>query len=348
MSNDSLSPVDRLQRPLRELRVSVTDRCNFRCTYCMPEDVYGESYRFAPRSEILSFEEIARIVGVAVERLGVRKLRLTGGEPLLRRELPQLVALLAAQPGLEDLTLTTNGSLLASQARALRDAGLQRITVSLDALDTPTFLRLSGGRGSVASVLAGIEAARDAGLLPLKINCVVQRGVNEHAVEQLAAHFRGTGAIVRFIEFMDVGTVNRWSPADVVSADEIRARIERVAPLEPLPGAHAGEVAERYRYRDGGGEVGIIASVTRAFCADCNRARLSADGRLLTCLFAEHGTDLRGPLRTGASDHQLARSIAETWRAREDRYSELRAERLSASQPAPHPKRRLQMFQVGG
>jgi len=344
MSQESLSPLDRLQRPLRELRVSVTDRCNFRCTYCMPEEVYGESYRFAPRSEILRFEEITRIAAIAVERLGVRKLRLTGGEPLTRRELPGLVAMLASLRGLEDLTLTTNGSLLADQAQALRDAGLRRITISLDALDTPTFLRLSGGRGSVAGVLAGIEAAHEAGLLPLKINCVVQRGVNEHAVEALAAHFRGSGAIVRFIEFMDVGTVNRWSPADVVSADEIRALIERSAPLEPLAGTHPGEVAERYRYRDGSGEVGIIASVTRAFCADCNRARLSADGRLLTCLFAEHGTDLRGPLRAGASDAELAALIADTWRAREDRYSELRAERLTT----PSSKRRLQMFQVGG
>jgi GTP 3',8-cyclase len=343
MSHESPSPIDRLQRPLRELRVSVTDRCNFRCTYCMPEEVYGESYVFAPRSEILRFEEIARVAKVAVERLGVRKLRLTGGEPLIRRELPRLVALLAAQPGLEDLTLTTNGSLLADQAQALRDAGLRRITISLDALDAPTFLRLSGGRGSVDGVLAGIEAADRAGLLPLKINCVVQRGVNEHAVQQLAAHFRGSGAIVRFIEFMDVGTVNGWSPADVVSADEIRALIERDAALEPVPGTQRGEVAERYRYRDGSGEVGIIASVTRAFCADCNRARLSADGRLLTCLFAEQGSDLRGPLRAGATDEQLAALITETWRAREDRYSELRAERL-----ATPSKRRLQMFQVGG
>ena len=338
------SPLDRLQRPLQELRISVTDRCNFRCTYCMPEDVYGEDYRFAARSEILRFEEIARVVRVASARLGVRKLRLTGGEPLLRRELPRLVAMLAAESGLEDIALTTNGSLLAAQADGLRAAGLQRVTVSLDALDEPTFARLSGGRGSAAGVLAGIAAAQRAGFATLKINCVVQRGVNEHAVEQLAAHFRGSGAVVRFIEFMDVGTVNGWSRADVLPADEILARLERVAPLEPLAGTRPGEVAERYRYRDGSGEVGVIASVTRPFCADCNRARLSADGRLLTCLFAEQGADLRGPLRAGASDDELAALIAGTWRAREDRYSELRAGRDNA---AP-PKRRLQMFQVGG
>ena len=346
--------LDRLQRPLRELRVSVTDRCNFRCTYCMPAEVYGESYRYAARADILSFEEIARVVRVMVERFGVHKLRLTGGEPLIRRELFRLVAMLAAIEGIDDLSLTSNGELLAEQAQALRDAGLQRVTVSLDALDEPTFLRMSGGRGSLAAVLGGIDAALRVGLAPLKINCVVQRGVNEHAIAALAARFRGTGAIVRFIEFMDVGTVNHWSRSDVLSADEIRAQVESVAPLEPVAGTRPGEVAERYRYRDGSGEVGIIASVTRPFCADCNRARLSADGQLLTCLFAERGADLRAVLRPGrgavapadqgADDNELAALIRECWRAREDRYSELRA----VSNDASHPKRRLQMFQVGG
>jgi cyclic pyranopterin phosphate synthase len=336
--------LDRLGRPLRELRISVTDRCNFRCGYCMPAEVYGEDYRFAPRGDVLSFEEITRVVRVLVERFGVHKLRLTGGEPLIRKELFRLVGMLAQIAGADDLSLTSNGELLAGQAQVLRDAGLRRATVSLDAIDEPTFLRMSGGRGSLANVLAGIDAALSAGLAPLKINCVVQRGVNEHAVAQLAAHFRGSGAIVRFIEYMDVGTVNRWSPDDVVSADAIRAQIETVAALEPLAGTRPGEVAERYRYTDGSGEVGIIASVTRPFCADCNRARLSADGQLLTCLFAERGTDLRALLRAGADDDALAARINECWTAREDRYSELRAARAGAS----GSKRRLQMFQVGG
>jgi cyclic pyranopterin phosphate synthase len=350
--------LDRLGRELRELRVSVTDRCNFRCGYCMPRDVFHDGHRFMPREEILSFEEIARIVRVAVERLSVTKIRLTGGEPLLRRDLPELVRMLAAIDGLCDLTLTTNGHLLADHARALADAGLGRITVSLDALDEPTFAAMNGDAASSSErVLAGIAAAEAAGFRPIKINCVVIRGVNEHAVEALAQRFRGTGHIVRFIEYMDVGTLNRWDAAQVVSADEIRARVATVAPLDPLPASsgiapalrggtmavHAGEVAERFRYRDGSGEIGIIASVTRPFCGGCSRARLSADGRLLTCLFASSGFDLRAPLRAGASDVELASTLAKLWEQRADRYSEQRAELREGA-----PRRRLEMYQIGG
>jgi cyclic pyranopterin phosphate synthase len=309
----------------------------------MPEEKYGPSHVFASRAEILRFEEIARLCRVAVFELGVRKIRLTGGEPLLRRDLPRLAAMLAAIDGLEDLALTTNGTLLATHARALREAGLQRVTVSLDALDDETFARLSGGRGSVRQVLERIEAAVAVGFSPIKINCVVQRGVNEHAVSDLAARFRHSGIVVRFIELMDVGTVNGWSLEQVVPASEILERIATVSALSPIEAA-PGAVAERYRYDDGSGEVGVIASVSRPFCGGCNRARLSADGQLLTCLFAERGLDLRAPLRDGASDERLAARMLETWRAREDRYSELRAEhRAQGKQP-----RRLQMFQVGG
>lgn len=334
--------LDSLGRPLRELRVSVTDRCNLRCVYCMPEDRYDAGHVFAPRSEILRFEEIVRLARIAVERLGVRKLRLTGGEPLLRRELPRLVGMLSELPGLDDLTLTTNGALLAAQAQRLKAAGLRRVTISLDALDPETFARMSGGRGSPEAVLHGIDAALHAGLSPLKLNCVVRRGVNEHAVETLASHFAGRGVVVRFIEYMDVGTVNGWSRSDVVTAEQIRERLERLGPLERLP-AGPNDVAERYRYRDTHAEVGIIASVTRPFCGGCSRARLSADGKLLTCLFAAEGTDLRGPLRAGADDDALFEHIADVWRRRADRYSEQRAE-----QRALTPKRRLEMFAVGG
>jgi cyclic pyranopterin phosphate synthase len=335
---------DRLGRPLRDLRISVTDRCNFRCGYCMPKEVFHDGYRFMPRAEILSFEEIARLARIAVCGLGVSKLRLTGGEPLLRRRLPELVSMLAAIDGVADLTLTTNGDLLAEHAQALADAGLQRVTVSLDALDAETFARMSGRGHDVNRTLAGIAAAEAVGLAPIKINCVVVRGQNEHAIEALAARFRGTPHVMRFIEYMDVGTLNRWSSKDVVSAEEIRARIERVSPIEPLAPAAPGEVAERFRYADGSGEVGIIAAVTRPFCGDCNRGRLSADGRLITCLFAEGGVSLRDALRAGASDAALLATMIETWRAREDRYSELRAELRGGGSG----KRRLEMYQIGG
>ncbi|MDH5673357.1 MAG: GTP 3',8-cyclase MoaA [Myxococcales bacterium] len=336
------SPRDRLGRPLRELRISVTDRCNFRCGYCMPADVFHEGYRFAPREDILSFEEITRLTGLCAQRFGLRKLRLTGGEPLTRRHLPRLIEMLAAVAGDAELALTTNGALLAVQAEALKRAGLTRVTVSLDAVDDDTFRRCSGGRGELRPVLAGIEAAAAAGLAPLKVNCVVQRGLNEHAVEGLAQHFRGSGVIVRFIEFMDVGTLNRWQAGAVIEAAEIRRRLSTVAGLEPLPPQHRGEVAERFAFRDGSLEVGIIASVSQPFCRDCSRARLSADGRLLHCLFAQDGLDLRTPLRAGASDAELLSLMTESWQAREDRYSELRAEVGEGG------RRRLEMYQVGG
>ena len=332
--------VDRRARPLRDLRISVTDRCNFRCPYCMPAEIYGERYAFLPKREILSFEEIERLARVFV-RLGVQKLRITGGEPLLRAQLPGLVARLAALPGAPDLALTTNGVLLAEQAQALAGAGLRRVTVSLDSLDPEVFGRMNGKNFPVSRVLEGIDAAARAGLAPIKLNCVVQRGVNDHTIVDLAARFRGTGAIVRFIEFMDVGTLNHWNQGDVLSAREIRDRIHDAFPLEPLAPSYRGEVASRYRYADGAGEIGIIASVTQPFCGDCTRARLSADGHLFTCLFATSGVDLKGPLRSGVGDGALEAAIAELWRARADRYSEARVELASG-------RDKIEMFRIGG
>jgi len=332
--------VDRRARPLRDLRISVTDRCNFRCPYCMPAEIYGERYAFLPKREILSFEEIERLARVFV-RLGVQKLRITGGEPLLRAQLPGLVARLAALPGAPDLALTTNGVLLAEQAQALAGAGLRRVTVSLDSLDPEVFGRMNGKNFPVSRVLEGIDAAARAGLAPIKLNCVVQRGVNDHTIVDLAARFRGTGAIVRFIEFMDVGTLNHWNQGDVLSAREIRDRIHDAFPLEPLAPSYRGEVASRYRYADGAGEIGIIASVTQPFCGDCTRARLSADGHLFTCLFATSGVDLKGPLRSGVGDGALEAAVAELWRARADRYSEARVELASG-------RDKIEMFRIGG
>jgi cyclic pyranopterin phosphate synthase len=333
--------LDRLSRPLRDLRISVTDRCNFRCPYCMPAEVFGERYRFLPHREILSFEEITRLTQLFVQ-LGARKLRLTGGEPLLRADLPKLVAMLAAVPGVEDLALTTNGHLLARHAELLARAGLRRVTVSLDSHDEAVFQRMSGGFSSPARVLEGIAAAERAGLAPIKINCVVERGVNDHTVVELARHFRGSGHIVRFIEYMDVGTRNAWDRAKVVAAREIVERIDAELPLEPAEPNYRGEVARRWRYRDGAGEIGVIASVSQPFCGDCTRARLSASGELVTCLFATSGRDLKGPLRSGASDDELLQRIAGTWRERTDRYSEERAD-LPLRTP-----RRLEMYQLGG
>jgi cyclic pyranopterin phosphate synthase len=326
---------------MRDLRISVTDRCNFRCPYCMPQEVFGARYEFLPKGEILTFEEIARVAAVAAS-LGVRKLRVTGGEPLLRADLPRLVALLAAIPGVEDLSLTTNGFLLAGFARALREAGLRRVTVSLDSLDPEVFKAMSGRRADVDPVLAGIEAAEREGLAPLKVNCVVQRGRNEHTIVELARRFRGTGHIVRFIEYMDVGTLNGWDMKDVVPAREILDRIGAVFPLEPVAPNYDGEVANRHRYRDGAGEIGVIASVTQPFCGGCTRARLSPDGRLVTCLFATAGTDLRGPMRAGASDAELRDLIGGVWGRRTDRYSEERTANT------PKPARRIEMFRIGG
>jgi len=340
--------VDRLGRPLRELRISVTDRCNFRCGYCMPRDTFrDDDAAFLPHAEILSFEELTRLARVFVAGLGVTKLRLTGGEPLLRRQLPQLVTMLAALPGVNDLALTTNGYLLAEHARALRAAGLSRITVSLDSLDPSEFARMSGSTreddtARLTRVLEGIDGALAAGFDRLKINCVVIRGQNEAALLALAERFRGSPHIVRFIEYMDVGTQNHWQANDVLSAAEIVRRISQQWPLEPLTPNHRGEVAQRFRYLDGGGEIGVIASVTQPFCGECQRARLSADGRLLTCLFASDGPSLKPALRAGASDGELLHSIQEIWQRRGDRYSEERAQLRSA------PRRRLEMYQVGG
>ena len=319
-----ITVLDTLGRPMRDLRVSVTDRCNFRCTYCMPKKVYGADHAFLPRAEILDFEEIERVVRASVS-LGVRKVRLTGGEPLVRRNLETLVRMLASIPGIDDLTLTTNGSVLAAKARALADAGLHRVTVSLDAVDDETFMRMNDVGFPVQRVLDGMAAAEAAGLGPIKINTVVRRGVNEHSVLDLAGRFRETGTTVRFIEYMDVGHTNGWRLDDVVPAAEIVERIHARWPLEPLDPEYRGEVARRFRYRDGSGEIGVIASVTQPFCGDCTRARLSADGHLYTCLFATNGHDLRDLLRSDAGDAALADALRDVWAGRSDRYSELRS-----------------------
>ena len=330
---------DRLGRPLRDLRISVTDRCNFRCRYCMPREIFGPDHAFLPRAEILTFEEIERLARIFA-RLGTRKIRLTGGEPLLRRELPTLIAMLRPIPGL-DITLTTNGALLAAQAAALAAAGLDRVTVSLDSLDDAVFRAMNDAEFPVAKVLAGIDAAAAAGLHPVKVNAVVRRGVNDHTIVDLARHFQGTGHILRFIEYMDVGRTNGWRLDDVVLAAEIVERIDAEMPLERLAPAYRGEVAQRYRYRDGGGEMGVITSVSQPFCGDCTRARLSADGRLYTCLFATQGTDLRAPLRAGWDDAALERSVRAQWTDREDRYSEIRSEATGDLQ-------RIEMSYIGG
>ena len=336
-------PADMLVRPLRDLRISVTDRCNFRCSYCMPAEVFGERYEFLPRREILSFEEITRVARVAAG-LGAGKLRITGGEPLLRADLPRLVAMLAALDGVEDLALTTNAYLLPRLAGPLREAGLQRLTISLDSLDPAVFRVLNGVGLTIERVLEGIEAAEKAGFRSLKFNCVVQRGINEHTLADLARRFRGTGHIVRFIEFMDVGTLNGWDLAQVVPAAEILERVGAEFPLEPVDPNYTGEVARRYRFLDGSGEIGIIASVTQPFCGDCTRARLSADGQLVTCLFASGGHDLKQPLRSGIADGELRDLIRRVWTRRSDRYSELRTAETAASGPGD----RIEMYRIGG
>ena len=337
-------PVDRLSRPLRDLRISVTDRCNLRCPYSMPREVFGRDHAFMAREELLSFEEIARLAR-QFAALGVTKVRLTGGEPLLRRELERLVEMIAAIPGIDDIALTTNGTLLAARAGTLRDAGLSRVTVSLDALDEQVFRSMSDTRLPLARVLAGIDAALAAGLAPLKVNMVVRRGVNDHCALELAEHFRGRPETLRFIEYMDVGASNGWRLAEVVPAAELRDAIDARWPLEPIVPDRLGEVATRYRYRDGAGEIGFIHSVSAPFCSSCTRARLSADGRLHTCLFATHGHDLRALLREGASDDDLAREIALIWTARGDRYSAARAEQTTRRGSA-HP--RIEMSYIGG
>jgi GTP 3',8-cyclase len=331
-------PLDRLERPLRDLRISVTDRCNFRCTYCMPKEVYGSSYRFLPRTDLLTYEEIERLARIFASQ-GVEKIRLTGGEPLLRREIEVLVAMLARIPGL-DLTMTTNGTLLPQKASPLAAAGLKRVTVSLDSLDDEVFTALNDVGFPVARVLAGIEAAAAAGL-PVKVNMVVKRGVNEESILPMARYFHGSGHVLRFIEYMDVGHTNGWRLDEVVPAAEILAAIDAELPLEPVEAAYRGEVARRWLYRDGGGEIGVIASVTQPFCGDCTRARVSAEGSLYTCLFATKGHDLRSLLRGGASDEEISAAIAAVWSRRADRYSELRS-----AETALRPK--VEMSYIGG
>jgi cyclic pyranopterin phosphate synthase len=341
--------LDRRERPLRDLRISVTDRCNLRCRYCMPREVYGPGFPFLPRSQLLSFEEIERLARVFA-RVGVRKLRLTGGEPLLRRDLTRLVAMLARIEGVQELAMTTNGVLLTRHARALSAAGLTRVTVSLDALDDRVLARMSDTPLTVRRVLDGIDAALDAGLGPVKVNMVVRRGVNDRCVAEMARRFRGSDVIARFIEYMDVGSTNGWRREEVVSGKEILAALRARWPLHALPPSAEGEVATRYRYRDGGGEIGLIHSVSEPFCATCTRARLSADGKLYTCLFARRGHDLRSLLRTGAHDEDIERRLREVWGARADAYSELRASGARARSRAPRPfePRKVEMSYIGG
>lgn len=332
---------DALGRPLRDLRISVTDRCNFRCRYCMPEEVFGPDYPFLPREKILQFEEIVRLVRIFAD-LGVEKIRITGGEPLLRRDLPELIRMISEVEGIRDIALTTNGTLLARHAEALRSAGLKRVNVSLDAIDDEIFQRMNGGKSSVRPVLEGIEAAARAGLR-VKVNMVVQKGVNDGQILPMARHFRGTGHILRFIEYMDVGNNNGWNLEQVVSKREIIERIHREMPLEPVDPDHYGEVATRYRYRGTDEEIGVISSVTDAFCSTCTRMRLSADGQLYTCLFASRGYDLRGPLRAGESDETLAERICQVWNRRRDRYSEERLHNTGLRR-----RRKVEMSYIGG
>jgi cyclic pyranopterin phosphate synthase len=331
---------DSFGRRIRDLRVSVTDRCNFRCAYCMPREVFGRDYEFLRRQDILSFEEIARLARIFVAR-GVEKLRITGGEPLVRRDVERLIEMLAPIDGLRDLTMTTNGSLLAQKARALKEAGLRRISVSLDSLDDGVFRAMNDADFPVARVLEGIEKAAAAGLTPVKVNMVVKRGVNEESVLEMARYFRHTGHVLRFIEYMDVGTTNGWRLDEVVPAAEILRQIDAVWPLEPLDANYEGEVAIRYRYSDGGGEIGIIASVSRPFCRGCSRARLSADGQLYTCLFATRSHDLRRLLRRKSSDGEIEAFLESVWGKRDDRYSEIRSSETVGL-------RKVEMSRIGG
>jgi GTP 3',8-cyclase len=331
---------DALQRPVRDLRISVTDRCNFRCVYCMPRDVFGPDAQFLARAELLTFEEIARLARIFVS-CGVNKLRITGGEPLVRRDLERLVGLLSQIDGVDDIAMTTNGALLARKAKLLAEAGLHRVTVSLDSLDDDIFRAMSDVAVSVSQILEGIEASVAAGLGPAKINMVVKRGANDDHVLKMAEHFRHTGHTLRFIEYMDVGSTNGWQLDDVVSAAEILDVIGAEWPLEQLPPHYPGEVANRYRYRDGAGEIGVIASVTQPFCGGCTRARLSPEGRLYTCLFAAHGYDLRSLLRDGTSDAEITDRVRSIWMMRTDRYSELRTANTS-------PRTKVEMSHIGG
>lgn len=341
----SNSPItDSFNRPFRDLRISVTDRCNFRCPYCMPAEIYGDRYQFLPREDLLTFEEIVRLTRIFV-RLGVVKVRLTGGEPLVRKNIEELVSQLAHIEGIGDLTMTTNAYLLPQMAQTLKDAGLQRVTISLDSLDDDVFRKMNGRNFGTEKVLEGIAAAELVGLTPIKINAVVQRGMNDHTIVDMARYFKEHGHTMRFIEYMDVGTLNGWLMDDVVSADEIISKIDDELPLESVKAGYHGEVAMRYRYRDGGGEIGIIASVTKPFCGDCTRLRLSPEGSIVTCLFANVGTDLRGPLRSGASDTDLEEVITRRWRIRDDRYSE---ERASMTDELRGQRDKVEMYHIGG
>ncbi|MFP5331978.1 MAG: GTP 3',8-cyclase MoaA [Acidimicrobiia bacterium] len=332
--------LDTRDRPVRDLRISVTDRCNFRCTYCMPKEIFSRDYEFLDRHSLLTFEEIERIAA-SFARHGVTKIRLTGGEPLLRKGIEDLVGRLSRLDGIDDLTLTTNGSLLARKAIKLAEAGLNRVTVSLDSMDDEVFMAMNDVGFPVAAVLEGIEAAAEAGLNPIKINMVVKRGVNDQSIVDVAEHFRGTGHIVRFIEYMDVGTTNGWVMDDVVPASEIVARVAERFPLEPADPNYPGEVANRWRYVDGAGEIGVIASVTQPFCGDCTRVRLSAEGSIYTCLFASAGTDLRALLRDGGTDVELDALVRQVWSSRTDRYSEIRSK-------ATRARTRIEMSYIGG
>lgn len=342
MSNETESvPLsDTLGRQIKDLRISVTDRCNFRCTYCMPKEVFGRDHAFLLREDLLSFEEIVRLARIFVGH-GVRKIRITGGEPLVRRDVERLIEMLARIDGLRDLAMTTNGSLLAQKARALKEAGLHRVTVSLDSLDDGVFRSMNDVRFPVARVLEGIEAAAAAGLTPVKVNTVVKRHVNDDGVLEMARYFRHSGHVPRFIEYMDVGTTNGWRLDEVVPASDIIRQIDAAWPLEPVDADYRGEVANRYRYKDGGGEIGVIASVSQPFCQDCTRARLSADGQLYACLFAARGHDFRGLLRGNSSDAQISAFLESVWGGREDRYSEIRS-----SETVGLPK--VEMSRIGG
>lgn len=333
--------MDALNRPMQDLRISVTDRCNFRCRYCMPREVFGPEFAFLPHEQLLTFEEIARLASLfALE--GVHKIRLTGGEPLLRRDLPELIDMLAHIPGIDDIAMTTNGSLLTPQrARELRESGLNRVTVSLDSIDDDTFMRMNDVRFPVARVLSAIEAAKEAGLDPVKVNMVVKRGINDTGITAMAEHFRWTAVTVRLIEYMDVGNTNGWKLDEVVSAQEMLASVSARWPIEPVPPRTPGEVATRYRYTDGAGEIGVISSVTRPFCGGCTRARLSSEGVLYTCLFGSAGKDLRTPLRSGADDGEIRSAIRGVWGHRQDRYS---AERTQATMT----RSKVEMSHIGG
>ena len=350
MSNSSslkslVGITDKLNRPVRDLRISVTDRCNFRCTYCMPAEIFGERYEFLPRPEILTFEEIERIARIFAA-VGVNKLRITGGEPLVRANLPELIERLSSIEGIEDIALTTNGYFLPKYANELKEAGLKRLTISLDSIDEEIFKKMSGRPQGPANTLEGIKLATELGFSPIKINVVVQRAVNDHTLVDTARYFKGTGAIVRFIEFMDVGTKNGWELSEVVTSKEVIDMIGSEFPLEPVDPNYTGEVASRYRYKDGDGEIGVISSVSEPFCGSCTRARLSTDGKLVTCLFASGGTDLKEALRSCKSDEEIAEMIGGIWTNRSDRYSELRSKATDLNAGAEGDK--VEMYYIGG